>query len=178
MAKNLLIACCLLFHVLAFGNIQQGDLRTQLRAIYTKEVGVRELTGNNDGIAVERYLRCVGLNKGNPWCAAFVVWCHIQAGINIPHSGYCPNLFTPKYLVWVRTSKKLQGHPLAGDIFGIWFANRRRIAHTGFVDEWGEKYVITVEGNTNDAGSREGDGVYRKRRLTRQLYAVARYIQN
>jgi hypothetical protein len=26
------------------------------------------------------------------------------------------------------------------------------------------KMVVTIEGNTNDDGSREGDGVYRKRR--------------
>ena len=46
----------------------------------------------------------------------------------------------------------------SGDVFGIYFANLNRIAHAGFLDEWGEKYLITVEENTNETGSNEGDG--------------------
>jgi hypothetical protein len=49
--------------------------------------------------------------------------------------------------------------------------------NVGFVDNWTSKTVHTVEGNTNQAGSREGDGVYRKIRLTRQIYAVTRFIK-
>lgn len=66
--------------------------------------------------------------------------------------------------------------PQKGDVFGIYFNNVKRIAHAGFVDEWGDKYVITVEGNTNEAGSREGDGVYRKRRPISSIYQVARWL--
>ena len=67
--------------------------------------------------------------------------------------------------------------PTAGDVFGIFFAEKKRIAHCGFIDVWDSKWVITVEGNTNEKGSREGDGVYRKRRLAQQLYCIARYVQ-
>lgn len=67
--------------------------------------------------------------------------------------------------------------PRGADVFGIWFQEKRRIAHCGFIDEWGEKYLITVEGNTNESGSREGDGVYRKRRLTNTIYQVARWAR-
>src|SRR5690554_1094953 len=66
--------------------------------------------------------------------------------------------------------------PATADVFGIYFANLKRIAHVGFVDEWGEKQVITVEGNTNEAGSAEGDGVYRKRRPIASIYQVANWI--
>lgn len=66
--------------------------------------------------------------------------------------------------------------PTTADIFGIFFPEKNRIAHAGFVDQWGETWLITVEGNTNIEGSREGDGVYRKRRLVRSVYKVARYI--
>lgn len=38
------------------------------------QLGVRELTGNNDGIEVEAYLRSVGLKKGNPYCQAGQYW--------------------------------------------------------------------------------------------------------
>lgn len=60
-------------------------------------------------------------------------------------------------------------------MFGIWFQKLGRIAHVGFIHEWGCEWVVTVEGNTNDAGSREGDGVYMKRRINRQIYKVARW---
>ena len=67
--------------------------------------------------------------------------------------------------------------PASGDIFGIFFPNKNRIAHVGFIDQWQTDWVITVEGNTNIEGSREGDGVYRKRRPVKSIYQVARYIR-
>ncbi|RXF70553.1 hypothetical protein [Arcticibacter tournemirensis] len=144
----------------------------------------------------------VGLKKGNPWCAAFVCYCLGKAGIANPRSGYCPTLFPAASVIWSRksrvegsrlkvestqpTTRNLQPsscntqpathNPIPGDVFGIYFPEKGRIAHVGFVDEWGDKYLISVEGNTNEAGSREGDGVYRKRRLISSIYKVARYL--
>ena len=66
--------------------------------------------------------------------------------------------------------------PATADIFGIYFQEKKRIAHVGFIDQWDGKWLITVEGNTNLSGSREGDGVYRKRRLLSSINKVARYI--
>jgi len=66
--------------------------------------------------------------------------------------------------------------PSTGDIFGLYFPERKRIAHVGFIDQWDGTWMVTVEGNTNVSGSREGDGVYRKRRLVRTVYKVARFI--
>ena len=68
--------------------------------------------------------------------------------------------------------------PLPGDVMGLYFAHLGRIAHVGIIYRWGEKKVVTIEGNTNDAGSREGDGVYKKIRLTRQIYAVSNWIDD
>ena len=66
--------------------------------------------------------------------------------------------------------------PVTGDVFGIYFPDKKRIAHVGFIDQWLGDWLITVEGNTNDPGAREGDGVYRKRRAVKSIYQVARYI--
>ncbi len=76
----------------------------------------------------------------------------------------------------VRGSGKLVT-PGTGDVFGLYFPEKGRIAHVGFVDKWEDPWVVTVEGNTNVLGSGEGDGVYRKRRLTRSIYRVARYVE-
>lgn len=153
----------------------KGELRQRVAASYTKYIGVREKTGNNDGTEVEHFLKMVGLAKGNPWCAAYVYTCFIEAGINnVPKSGYSPNWFPDKNTVY----KSGKGEPLQADVFGIYFSSKGRIAHVGFIDEWKKDnaYCLTVEGNTNEAGSREGDGVYRKRRLKRQIHQVSRWV--
>lgn len=149
-------------------------VRDKVKKTYDAEVGIREKTGHNDGIRVETYLKYCGLGKGNPWCASFVCWTYGQSGINNPKSGYCPDLFTIKKIIYKRTGK-INSLPKQGDVWGLYFPEKGRVAHVGFVDQWQSKYVVTVEGNTNEAGSREGDGVYRKRRLIKSIYVVANY---
>lgn len=48
-------------------------------AIASTQVGVKELTGKNDGVEVESYLKSVGLGKGYAWCMAFVYWVFLKA---------------------------------------------------------------------------------------------------
>ena len=176
------------------------EKRAWVKKIYDSQIGVRE-AGVNGGPDVERYLRYVGLAKGNPWCAAFVCWVLGEARVENPRTGWSPGLFGASKIIWKRgESGKVKGEsderyaspinlaivngqlatdratPTTGDIFGIYFLEKKRIAHVGFVDQWDTDWLITVEGNTNDSGAREGDGVYRKRRPVRSIYRVARYI--
>ncbi|HEY0669624.1 MAG TPA: peptidoglycan-binding protein [Sphingobacteriaceae bacterium] len=156
-------------------------LRYQVKNIYDAQVGIKEQTGNNDGKKVEQYLRYVHLTKGQPWCAAFVCWVFGEIKVHNPRSGWSPALFPDSKVIWQRARLQPATHnpePKPGDVFGIYFPEKKRVAHAGFIDEWGEKYAITVEGNTNIAGSREGDGVYRKRRLTSSLYQVSNWIDH
>ncbi|WP_304066745.1 CHAP domain-containing protein [Pedobacter glucosidilyticus] len=148
----------------------------ELLKIYRKEIGTKEKSNRNDGSQIESYLKYTGHSKGAPWCAAFVSWCLGKAGINNPRSAWSPALLPQKRIIWKNTWQQEKIQPQAGDVFGIWYAAKKRIAHCGFIDTWGESIIITVEGNTNEAGSREGDGVYRKRRLKRTLYAVADWV--
>ena len=152
-------------------------LQSKVQKTYTQFIGVREATGQNDGVWVERFLAYTKLKKGNPWCAAFVCYTLGINGIENPKSGYSPTLFPTKNLIY-KTGWKDSKQPQITDVFGIYFINKKRIAHVGFIDEWkaSSNYTLTVEGNTNEAGSREGDGVYRKRRLKSQIYAISRYI--
>jgi len=186
------------------------SVRDRLREIYMAEVGVRELSGRNDGERVAEYLRYTDLGEGYAWCASFVSWVYGQAGFPEPRTAWSPALFPAKRVIWEKgrvleksqmarppepqsgargtsfllTNKESAAEqakdntffPKKGDVFGIYFNSVERIAHAGFVDEWGDKYVVTVEGNTNEAGSREGDGVYRKRRLISSIYRVASWL--
>lgn len=181
MAKSNYLFIYLLFYCTGIGYAQSSHpgntvIRNKVALTYISQIGVRELTGNNDGKAVETYLHYCGLSKGEPWCASFVCWIYGQNNISNPKSGYCPDLFKQKDIVWKRNSNH-NTLPIRSDIFGIYFLDKKRIAHTGFIEKWTSTQVYTVEGNTNQSGSREGDGVYRKIRLTRQIYAVARFIK-
>lgn len=158
----------------------QGISAINIANIYTSQIGVREATGRNDGKTVETYLASVNRVKGDAWCAAFVHWTLQQAGINnIPKSGWSPAWFPADKTVYKPSAGKTIT-PQKADVFGIYFNSMKRIAHVGFIDQWieGQNTCITVEGNTNDAGSREGDGVYKKRRLKKQIYAASRWVNN
>src|SRR6476620_11355955 len=133
---------------------------TQLLAIAAQEVGVKEATGHNDGERVQRYLAAVGLKAGAPWCAAFVCWVYRQSGYAQPRTGWSPSLFNSRV-------HRTQAAP--GQVFSIWFPELHRIAHVGFIAEVQDSWIISIEGNSNSNGSREGDGVYRKRRPRRLL---------
>lgn len=105
--------------------------------------------------------------NGVAWCDEFVSWCAAQSGNGdiIPLSAYVPGR-----LAWAR-SKGLSGHypPAPGDIGivnePVYGGNGRvvdRYIHVFIVEKYlGGGRVQTIEGNTNDNGSAQGNGVYR-----------------
>jgi hypothetical protein len=113
-----------------------GPVQGQVRQIYTSQVGIREKQANA-GAAVEQYLDYVHLSKGNPWCAAFVCWVLGKAGVQNPRTGWSPDLFPAAKVIWKRGDVSIDPHkprPGTGDVFGIYFPEKGRIAHAGFVD--------------------------------------------
>jgi hypothetical protein len=142
---------------------------------YTSQIGVHEATGHNDGVQVEEYLRVAGFKKGAAWCASFVSWSFKQANAKAIISAWAPSWFPVDHVIYEK-GKPVRAVPRQADVFGIYFPDKGRIAHVGFIDNWPPgDYLLTVEGNTNNAGSREGDGVYRKRRLKSNIYKVSRW---
>lgn len=131
------------------------------------EVGVRERTGENDGERVESYLSLVRLHKGDPYCAAFVSWVFSKEGYARPRSGWSPDLFPV-----ARVTKSA----LPGNVLGIYFANLKRIAHAGIIEKTEHNWCLSIEANTNTEGSREGEGVYRRRRHLKTIYRIADWI--
>lgn len=136
--------------------------------VANSQTNVRELTGCNDGKAVEAYLHYTGNRKGEPWCASFVSWVFGQAGRTAPRTAWSPDLF-PK--------SKLVERPRLANVFGIYFLNLKRIAHCGIVIGQTGEWIVTVEGNTNLNGSRDGDGVYRKYRHCKTIKAYSDWLK-
>ena len=142
--------------------------RTKIVGIAISQIGVREATGNNDGVQVEAFLKVTNLPKGNPWCAAFVSWVFKQSGFIKPRTAWSPGLFpTARHTL----------SPKSADILGIYSLKLKRIAHCGLVERRQNNWIISVEGNTNIDGSREGDGVYRKWRHIRTISKFEEWVK-
>jgi len=154
--------------------------RESVIAIARSTIGWKEATGNNDGVQIDRILASVGLaGTRNPYCAAFCVFCYAAAGVGskIPHSAWSPDM------VAMPTWKQGRGQtPRTADVFGIYFASKGRVAHAGLIEKWGNGTAVTIEANTSpqaEPGSesdREGEGIWRRWRLTSTIYAVKSYL--
>lgn len=130
----------------------------QVIAAARAEIGYRE-GPNND----TKYGRWYGLNF-NPWCAMFISWVAWKTGATkiIPKHAY-----TPAGAAWFKQRGQWFSKGRAGDLVYFNFAGDGvdRISHVGIVETaLADGSYITIEGNTNAAGGREGNGVYRKLR--------------
>lgn len=142
-----------------------SPLLARVLEVAASEVGVREEGGANRGRRVEEYLASVGLGPGNPWCAAFLVWCFreaaMEAGVHspVPITGKVATL-------WRHAILQRRGHPFPGAVFVHLLDpdDPRSKGHCGLVTEVGGSHVATIEGNSNTTGSREGDSVVRNMR--------------
>lgn len=121
---------------------------------------VRESPRNsNRGPGIKAMLQVTGLGEGYPWCAASVAYCGVTALGDrwpLPRTASCAQLGEAADRL-----KVLHTQPEPGDVFLVWHASLGRFAHTGFVESVGET-VRTLEGNTNDGGSRDGWGQFRR----------------
>ena len=136
-----------------------------LQIALTKNGVCENPKGSNAGAEVEMFLKSVGLGKGYAWCMAFVYWCVQNAckDLNVQN----PLIKTAGVLrQWDETTCRKQPKTSravkAGDIFIMEFS--KGAGHTGFVEKVAGSLIYTIEGNTNDDGSREGYEVARRQR--------------
>lgn len=165
----------LLITVLAFSVGYSSPPKINLKESYTSQIGVKETPkGSNWGPEIKMYLSSVNVYSPAPWCAAFVKWNFNQAGITSNITAWSPTAQNSNNLVYYKA--KFYKQPRAGDVFTLYFPSLKRIAHTGFFDlPINNKVYRSVEGNTNQAGSREGDGVYYKYRSYRATFSLTRW---
>ena len=150
------------------------EQKPTLSDIYLSQIGVRELTGKNDGPEVEIYLKSVGLGKGYSWCSAFVKWSLDQVEISNKINAWSPTAENKSNLIY--QTRRFISEPEPGDVFTLYYPKLKRIGHTGFFHQkQNESIIVTVEGNTNEAGSREGDGVYKKYRSLKTIHSISRW---
>lgn len=146
--------------------------KTKIIQAAQSKVGNTYETTENQGPGIAEMWKSTnysdGYNARAPWCAAFVSWCVQQSGVfseaDRPKSASA--FKGGGYEAWARSKSsavKLTTNPskvYAGDlvIFGF--------SHIGIAtsDSDANGKFNTIEGNTNAAGSREGNGCYVKTR--------------
>jgi len=131
--------------------------------------------GSNAGPEVSAYLKSAGISPGYPWCMAFVYWCVDKAAAELRLQN--PLIRTGAVMLQWNTVKlrklpKTARAVLPGDIFIMQFGHGT--GHTGFVEKIETGMIHTIEGNTNDDGSREG---YEVARRTRPISSIYGFIQ-
>jgi len=140
------------------------------------QIGIRERPlGSNRGPEVDQYLRAAGVNPGGgsfAWCVAFTHFCYLKAAESLGRGN--PHIKTAGVLDhWNQAGRKsgvlrvtktqAVGDPglvKPGSLFIIDLGGGH--GHSGMVVETASGRLVTIEGNTNDGGSREGIGVFRR----------------
>lgn len=127
-------------------------------------VGIYEIGGNNNGPMVRLIQKTIGEANREPWCMGLVQSCiaYTEKKLGITSavfpSEHCMTVWRNTPIEW-----RVKVSPLRGAVV-IWNREGTDQGHTGMVLEHNQLQMTTIEGNTGSNGSRDGDGVYRKRR--------------
>ncbi len=176
--KYILAVSIFLMFVLASSMSAKGQeiVRLEVLQNITGQLDVKEVR-NNSSPEIDKYLASVGINEPAPWCAAFVSYNLNEVGVRNPNSAWSPDFARRTDIIWYSKSKSKPDVKCC-DVVTFYYSQLGRVGHVGFLikqDKAG--YFITIEGNTNAAGSRNGDGVYMKKRRVEKTYAISRYIK-
>lgn len=151
--------------------------------IAKSQIGVTEdPLGSNMGPQVNKYLDSTQTKPSSTsyWCMAFVYWVYEQA---------CEKLGIPNPLVrtalvmgqWnsiknaIKATKSQEHLIIPGSIFIIDHGHGK--GHAGIIISKDNGYVVTIEGNTNQGGNRNGFGVFQRRRKISSLAGII-IVQN
>lgn len=136
-------------------------LRILALAVAISQIGVEEIPKNsNSGPDVEMFLKSVGLGKGYSWCMAFLYWCFMTAA---KEAGLVNALIKTGGCMaqWNRINAQYKSQePQIGSL--VIFDHGGGNGHVAIIEKIEGDQMHTVEGNTNDEGSREGYEVCRR----------------
>ncbi|MFD7257813.1 peptidoglycan-binding protein [Streptomyces sp. NPDC059874] len=136
-------------------------------SIAKAEEGYREGYSNGSWNNKQKYSPAVpGLEWSDwqAWCATFVSWVAMTAEVSalFPRTASC---YTG--VQWFKRKGRFSEYPAVGA--QVFFGSGGG-THTGLVYAYDADYIYTVEGNTNDRGSAQGNGVYLQKRERRDAY--------
>lgn len=149
---------------------QKADTKSLIADAIVKEaqkhIGVMERDGNNRSFMIDRYNKNVGAPLGSPYCLAGIWWILDQAGNSLGVKFDLPKTAGTQFF-WghVKPEYKLT-RPEKGAIAIFQQMGEPTRGHAALVTaiDWRTDNFDTIEFNTNEAGSRDGQGVYWKKR--------------
>ncbi|RYD38976.1 MAG: CHAP domain-containing protein [Verrucomicrobiaceae bacterium] len=168
-------------------------LRQKLISIARSQIGVREEPRNsNSGGMVRKYQSATTLDgTGWPWCAAFVCWAIREWG-KYPDVREALRMSAAEFEKWRPKTAAAYGFDGWAKKRGLLVHSENAnpgglILHTGDIVTYDFSHVglietdrgdtlHTIEGNTDAAGSREGGGVYQKRRDRKLARTIIRIL--
>jgi len=119
--------------------------------------GVREEPlGSNRGPKVTEYQRRAGYSFPVPWCMCFLYWCIDEVCIDLEidnptkRTGDCDT-----FLSWGAKAGFAHDKPAIGDL-GFVMKSEHDAVHVFLISDINGSVIHTIEGNTNNDGSREG----------------------
>ena len=117
------------------------------------QLGIHENPPYSNRVKYSEWYGMIG-----PWCDMFVSWCADQSGNKDVIGRFA---YTPSHEAWFRSKGREVSIKSAqpGDI--VFFNFIGRTSHVGIVEANRGDGLITIEGNTNGAGSRDGGSVMR-----------------
>jgi len=155
---------------------EKDSLLSVVIKIAESQEGIRERTGNNDG-EVEKYLKLVGLRRGNPYCTSGLFWVYNEAGVRllVENPAYSPNWALKPMKVVYRKVKPPDDYVMEkGDIMLFYIPTKKRIGHGELIkSEFGE-YYKTTGFNTSGTDTDNGDGVRPMLRKKSLAYIIVR----
>lgn len=153
-----------------------GTLVERFTTVAKNFVGLQEATGNNDGPEIKAFLNTCNLGEGNPWCAAYIAYVLDSLEQEYPElCAWSPAYFyEPSRIIWNRGDETLIPK---GSVFGLYYESKGRVAHVGIIyKDTGRGYVVTLEGNTNAGGSRDGNMAAIRMRRKSQIFVAANWL--
>ena len=134
-----------------------------------KYLHVRE-TSNNRGPEVDKIIIAAGGKPGQAWCGWFSRFVHMLCGVIKTGGGMAMSWFDRKHII---SSSMV----IPGDVGSVYNKYMGRIGHILIIREWNRnsQFFISIEGNTNAKGSREGSGVRSLQRSKKDCYNYARW---
>lgn len=104
-------------------------------------------------------------SQGQAWCCTFVSWLALKSNLAAfyPCTASCDTA-----RAWWKAKNRWSEYPAVGA--QVIYGTPSNAEHTGLVVGYDDTYLYAIEGNTNNNGSAEGDGVYLKKRLRRDPY--------
>lgn len=123
---------------------------------------VRESNGPNRSKEIDAWNKYCDVPLGSPYCSSFISYMFKESGVKGPRTAWSPAMVETNRVAFKDIQK--------GDIGGLYFSSKGRIAHVFIVEKIDGKYLRTFEANTGkDAiiGSttdRDGDGCHRRLR--------------